>query len=191
MEHVKSYFSALDAAVQGRFDRCIFFLMRIFGWKKSFIRFILWGIAITALAINTYCQWLLNGRKVGGGVVGGIALLGLLLLIQLADYVLDRYAESMKMFSSADRIDSSYGFFKLIFGSIMLQHLLIVVVLLFAASPKSGEEFLLLTLRVDAFSGLVFYFFVLATIYLKRTPPEPPPTKVELRILVPVRDSSS
>lgn len=190
MDQKKSLLSMLDMAIQRRFDMFIFFLMRVFGWKKSLIRFILWGIAITSLALQISCQWVLNDRKIGWDMIWGIAMLGLLLMIQLADYVFDRYAESVRMFSLADRPEPANSFFKLLFGSIVIQHLLLMPSIFFG-SVRSGVEPMPTVLKASTLFGFVFFLSVLATIYLKRTPPTPPPTKVELRVLVPVQDRST
>lgn len=190
MDKIPTILAVIDAAIQRKFDAFIFLLMRVFGWQKSFIRYLLWCVTIISITVNTYIGWVLNGRKLGGGEIFAFVILALALFMQWGDRFLDRVAEERRMYSAADRPVKGDGFFKLIFWFFSAQWAGVIVIVWLLPFKNTSPGEIMMT-RIQSLASFFFFSSFLAIEYLKRTPPIPPPREEKLKVLVPAREHSS
>lgn len=174
MGSIVALFARIDAAIQRRFDSACFFLMRRFGWRKSVMKFALFGLAVASLLAYAFLAPRL-GPAMSFASTGAANGACFLLVCQALSWRCDRQAESsVSARSRADLDHPVFGLLKLLFAAAA------VVALLGYADVPAAANFLGVP---EGILGLMTACEVatclsqLAILYLLRTPMNPPPEK--------------
>lgn len=183
-----SLLQALDKGIQRAFDACVFFLMRTFGVKKSFIRYVLTALQILAVAGMALVGW--NIEQYRSTIVFYGMWIAMMLLRQRVEYRNDLEAEHRGMMSRTDAFDGSRFsqiwkvFFIFLFIWEGLQMAGVLPIPKIAGSPEVvalGIKWA----KPRLVMGMLFDLSYLAALYLARTPPTPPPKEVKVPVLAP------
>jgi len=185
MEKIASLLHRLDTFVQEKFDSCIFFLMRRFGWTKSTIRYMLWAIIILSVMIGTGCAFVSEGHKWSGRATFNIVYLAILIFIQWGDRMYDQEAEEDGGPSFADHIGRSHNFFKVVFSLILVSATVFLAIAWLFPATLNVKQGSISCMRADITANWVFGMSNLAVFFLAKTPPTAPPIKERLTVLVP------
>jgi hypothetical protein len=186
MDTRPSVWAAIDAAIQRRFDACMFFLMRL-GLKKSVIRYFFWAVLLASMIVDNYCVYLNAGRKFVPSFIIEAVVFAVFFSMQRTDYHSDLQAETRGMRSVADfRMMHVCGLLKFVTGTGLLFWFIFAPSdLLHAhASAKSAQEFTVYL--VKDISRNIDRLAMLSLMYLLKTPPTPPPIESKRTVLVPV-----
>jgi hypothetical protein len=188
---MRQFLSRADDLVQKAFDAFIFFLMRRFGWKKSFIRYALNALQILTVAGTAMCNWQVAAWR--SVMPFSIFIVVMLIFFQKSEYDRDRRAEERGMVSANDRVAGVIGPFKFIFWIFLVMDVLYLTRVLdyrsaLAIKVTSEEEWRWVDMKKWWSSG--FDLFILASYYLLRTPNVPPPLEEKAPVLVPVASRS-
>jgi len=173
-----SLLSRLDAAVQKAVDAFVFFLMRHLGWKKSFIRYGSYSVAVTCIASVPFLQAAAGVplTEVGFGALA--VLVPLFLFIQWADCRQDLEAERRPGAASrADRYDLTDAAFKMLFWILAITNVAGFwrIPLDWRAKELPAATCHMMTAMLELLHAAMLFLA-----YLKRTPSNPPPAEEKL-----------
>ena len=189
METVVKFFTLIDAVIQRKLDLLFFFLMNVFGWKKSFIRLLVWDIIILSVVIRVCCRWLENGKQMSFNLVIGFAVVAFMLFSKAVDRANDIAADSKDMLSASDHVFPGMNLLKILFGAMLLHW---PIAFIFGGSAFDFPPDVPVALvHVSNASSFVFELSFLLNLYLRCTPKIPPPQKARQKILVEAGQNST
>ncbi len=168
MEKLVVPFKWIDTKIQVGVDTIVFFLMRRFGVRKSFLRYTLFSLVILSFVSQAF-----DILRSGGylWVLPFFLLLPTYFLVQKRNLENDRLAEDRGM---------AYSGVDLKYSSILAPFKILFVVLLF-------NEVLICLVRGVSFSNVesgIFELSMILNFYLAKTPNTPPPQEDTTQELV-------